>query len=308
MFNPTDVIEVLANNVRKTKNPFGLSSEKLKAWCKELDLKKEGEYLLFTGFMYQMIPYIENTTKQMEKYEDTKATDYSKFMKYIPSSLVGIGIDLMVSKKQKNEGIEILKDICKLLDISEVDYFYDPGLDFYSGILLYDLGDVENFKRHAEWVSKKLTEKNIKKIITVDPHTTYALKVLYPKYVGVLFEVKPYLELINIEGKSNKKVIVHDPCFYGRYLQISHIPREVLKRAGIKVEDVRFSSNFTHCCGGPAESISPKVSKKIRERRLAQLEGDYTIVTMCPICFSNLRKGSKFVEDIATILCKEAKN
>ncbi len=305
MFNPVDIIDVLASNVRKTKNPFGLSRTKINTWHKGFYVKEEGEFLLFTGLMYQMIPYIDATTQQMEKYEDTKASNYSKVMKYIPSFFAGMGLEFMVTKKQKDEPANILRNICKLLTNSNVDFFYNPDLDYYSGILLYDLGDKENFIKHANFVVQKLLDNNIKKIITVDPHTTYALKVLFPKYVGCVFEVKSYLEMINLESDSHKKVIIHDPCFYGRYLKISDVPRRVLKRAGIKVEEIPQNGMFTHCCGGPAESLSPKLSKKIREKRMAQLEGDYTIVTMCPICFTNLRRETADIDDIANILCKE---
>ena len=68
-----------------------------------------------------------------------------------------------------------------------MDFFYHPEMDFYSGILLYDLGDQEGFAAHARFVARTLKLHGVKKIITVDPHTTYALKELYPKYTGESF-------------------------------------------------------------------------------------------------------------------------
>jgi Fe-S oxidoreductase len=65
-----------------------------------------------------------------------------------------------------------------------VDFFYDPRLDDYSGVLLYDLGDQDSFVQHAKYVAAKLKQNGIRKLITVDPHTTYALKILFPKYTG----------------------------------------------------------------------------------------------------------------------------
>ena len=83
-----------------------------------------------------------------------------------------------------------------------MNLYYRPKLDYYSGILLYDLGDNEGFIEHAKFVANKLKKNGIKKIVTVDPHTTYALKVLYPKYTGMEFEVKTYFELIDFEARD----------------------------------------------------------------------------------------------------------
>ncbi len=137
----------------------------------------------------------------------------------------------------------------------------------YSGILLYDLGDLRYFKEHAKYVAKVLKENKVTKIITVDPHTTYALKVLYPKYIHISFDVVTYLELLNLEGDVSKKVTLHDPCFYGRYLEISDCPRRLLKGIGVEVMDLQRNGKFTHCCGGPAESLSPKLADEIRKKK-----------------------------------------
>ena len=83
-----------------------------------------------------------------------------------------------------------------------MDFFYRPDMDFYSGILLYDLGDQEGFEEHARFVAKTLKLHGVDKIITVDPHTTYALKELYPKYTGVSFEVQPYFTLLRPDEAS----------------------------------------------------------------------------------------------------------
>ena len=100
--------------------------------------------------------------------------------------------------------------------------------------MLYDLGDQEGFIQHAEFVAAKLKRTGVKQLITVDPHTTYALKVLYPKYTGQSFDVKTYFELVNFNTKNgDRRVTLHDPCFYGRYLELSDVPTKVLANLGI---------------------------------------------------------------------------
>ena len=71
MFDPRDIIENIADNVRKTRNPFGLSRKRINTWWKGLEIPDNGDALLFTGLMYQLVPYIKAATGYLEKYEDT---------------------------------------------------------------------------------------------------------------------------------------------------------------------------------------------------------------------------------------------
>jgi Fe-S oxidoreductase len=149
-----------------------------------------------------------------------------------------------------------------------------------------------------------LKSAGVKKLITVDPHTTYAVKVLFPKYTGISFEVKTYFELVNFQsGNGAKRVTLHDPCFYGRYLELSDVPERVLADLNVETVPVTNGGKFTNCCGGPAESISPKLSTEVGDRRLEELNltGE-RIVAMCPICLGNLRKSGAAVEDLSTVI------
>ncbi|MCF6188534.1 MAG: hypothetical protein L3J49_13815 [Desulfobulbaceae bacterium] len=49
MFSPQTIVEILADNVRKTRNPFGLNKSRLTSWSKNSTVSQEGETLLFTG-------------------------------------------------------------------------------------------------------------------------------------------------------------------------------------------------------------------------------------------------------------------
>jgi Fe-S oxidoreductase len=180
-------------------------------------------------------------------------------------------------------------------------------MDFYSGILLYDLGDQEGFVEHARFVARTLKLHGVTKVITVDPHTTFALKELYPKYTGESFEVTPYFNLLHLNevsgGNGRPKVVIHDPCFYGRYLELSEGPRRVLRSLGLEYVEVRNCGEFTSCCGGPAESVSPALNREILGRRAAELQASGApVVTCCPICLANLLKAGLPVEDLASLV------
>ncbi|MBW2594283.1 MAG: (Fe-S)-binding protein, partial [Deltaproteobacteria bacterium] len=235
MYNPKDIINTVAGNVRKTRSPFGIPKFMGNRWWKGADVKREGDALLFTGLMYQLVPYIEKSTSYLQRFEDTNWADYLQYARFFPKYLSGIGLALMTPGKGKREADTTLKNVVKILNKSNVDFKYRPELDNYSGILLYDLGDQTSFVEHAKFVAEKLQRAGIRKIITVDPHTTYALKVLYPKYTGINFEVKTYFELAKLSGGNGKqRVTLHDPCFYGRYLSLSDVPRQVLANVNIE--------------------------------------------------------------------------
>jgi Fe-S oxidoreductase len=254
--------------------------------------------------MYQFVPYIEKATHYLERFEDTRLAGLVRYGKYQPKRLSGIGLAGITPRKEKWASNVILRDVANLLTRSGVSFYYKPRLDEYSGILLYDLGDQAGFEAHAGFVAGKLKKAGVHKIITVDPHTTYALKVLYPKYTGEHFEVKAYFELLDLRSRNGaRQVTLHDPCFYGRYLELSDAPRKALEQLNVQCVEARNSRTFTSCCGGPAESISPGLAKAVMAERVKELsQTGAPIVAMCPICLGNLRKSGAQVQDLSAVM------
>lgn len=292
MIDPRYVTELLANTIKKYRNP--LPKDTINVWWKGF-VREEGEWLFFTGMLYQITPYIDLTVKFLEKLEESRLQKFIRLSKYLPLGLIRF--------RPRAETDDILRSVYFLLEKAEIDVYYKPELDYYSGILLYDLGDDDTFEEHANFVVDMLENAEVENVVTVDPHTTYALKVLYPRYTGKRFKIKSYIELL--EGKfsweSGEIVRVHDPCYYGRYLEISDVLRNLLDDLGVIYEDVRNSKKYTACCGGPIEAVSPLISKEIAKLRLEEL-GRGRVITACPICMANLRRVGGNVEDLATLL------
>lgn len=307
MYHPRPIIDLIAENVRATRNPFGAFQFAVNRWWKDMELPREGDTLLATGLMVQSVPFIQKITHHLERLEDTRWASYVGYGAWIPKKLVQLGSLFMVTPKDRAPYDRILKDVVALLRHSGIRFAYRPDLDFYSGVLLYDLGDHDAFVAHARYVGKRLQEAGVRTLITVDPHTSYAFGVLYPKYADISFNVRPYFELVRLSApKNGHRVTLHDPCFFGRYLKLSHVPRRLLGEAGVTVCEVQQSGTFTHCCGGPAESVSPKMSRKIIQRRLNQLrQTGAQILAMCPICLANLQKESAEVQDLASFLVRD---
>lgn len=309
MFNPQDIIDLLAANVRRTRNPFGVPASRFNTWWREASgfTRRPGDALLFTGLMYQAIPYINAAAGYLERLEGSRGAGYLRLGRFLPAALLGRGLELLTSGGEKKKFNAILHAICRVLQKSGVGFFYHPEMDFYSGILLYDLGDQEGFVTHARFVARTLKLHGVQKIVTVDPHTTYALKELYPKYTGASFEVTPYFTLLKTNGArpgdGRPPVAIHDPCFYGRYLELSQGPRQVLRSLGQEYVEVRNCGEFTSCCGGPAESVSPALNREILGRRAAELRAAQApVVTFCPICLASLLKAGLPAEDLASVV------
>ncbi|RLE41632.1 (Fe-S)-binding protein, partial [Candidatus Woesearchaeota archaeon] len=228
MHDPKPIIELIVDNLRKTKNPLGLSNNKVNTWWKDVGIKREGKTILFTGLLYQMVPYIENLTLQLEKYETSTLKKYIGAARYIPKFMFRMLYGKPISEKVRIRFDNIIKNIAKMLMKTGVDFCYKPEVDGYSGILLYDLGDIDEFVKYVKHIVDTLRRHDVKTIITIDPHTTYALKVLVPEYLNEDFDVRTYFEVLKEQGvkaESSLKVTIHDPCFYGRYLKLSDVVR-----------------------------------------------------------------------------------
>ncbi len=234
---------------------------------------------------------------------------FMKMARKIPKRLLKSLYGKPASPEMRDRFNNIVASIAKLLSKAGVNYYYKPSIDYYTGILLYDLGDEDGFQEYARRLAKILRENRVEKIITIDPHTTYAFSKLYPEYAGFEVEVKTYIEALlesNVELKCrfSEKVTVHDPCLYGRYLRVGGRSRELLSRAKAEVIEVENNLELTRCCGGPLESLYPSYAKEIAKRRVDELRrtGASRIIAMCPICLANLARGGAEPIDLAEFI------
>ena len=140
----------------------------------------------------------------------------------------------------------------------------------------------------------------MRRVITVDPHTTNMLRDVYPKFIqGFNLDVKNYMEVLaekepEVLRPRKRELVIHDSCVYARYERMIDQPRRLLARAGATVKDPELAGRSTHCCGGPIESLFPTKAHEIAADRIGQLgRSGEEIVTMCPICLVNLRKAGR---------------
>ena len=307
------VLGILSDNLTKRGSVIPLSKNAIAGWAKGLDIPTGGETVLYTGLMYQLIPAIDALASQMAMFENsaiTKLFGLGRFAnKFINLSFF---MALAASKEMKQENNQVLRNIAGLLKKAGVEFGYLYGQELYSGALVYDGGMDESFAAHAQRVFDVFRKNGVRRVITVDPHTTNILRDVYPKFItGFDIEVHSYLEVLaeknlTVMQEQNEALVIHDSCVYARYEGIIEQPRILLTTAGVTVKEPELSGKSTHCCGGPIESLFPGKSHEIAESRVNQLEEQgKNIVTMCPICQVSLRKaakGSCQIHDISEVL------
>lgn len=296
-----DVLGFLSDNLRKRRSVMPLSTRRATRWAAGLNLPVGGETVLYTGQMYQIIPTLMTVEEAMAGFEDhglgkffpvgrliNKVVNLSWFMPRARSS-------------EQNRYDAYLRNIVRVLraaGVTELGYLY--GAELYTGALVRDLGLDDVFEQHAKRVSRVLEQHGVKRVITVDPHTTDMLRNVYPRIVpGYNLDVKSYLEVLRERDvaprhRLDSEVVVHDSCVYARCLDVLEEPRRLLERAGALIREPAYSGKTTFCCGGPAESLFPDKAREVAGERMKQLTAQgRDVVTMCPICLLNLEKAAR---------------
>ncbi len=310
------LLEFLRDSTLRVGLPVPLPMEEIYSWALPLRLPRMGSVILYTGALYQLMPYIESLTRYLSALEGSRVSDTLLRLARILIATPKLTRTLLAPEPARVERARrILTNISRLLSSSGVAHAYPYEDDLYSGVLLYDLGLDDAFAEVAGRVYRKLKEHGASTVITVDPHTTNILRNVYPSYVdGFDLEVVNYLEVLSRAAEESRirlrglvsEAVIHDPCFYARYLHIIDEPRKILERSGVKVLEPRRSREATYCCGGPVESVAPRLASKIAETRLKELaEKSKNVVVLCPICYTNLSRANKLglrILDIAEVV------
>ena len=307
------ILNTLIRNIMNIGSPIKASNMYLHGWAYKYNLPKKHYRILYAGLLYQLTPYIAYITNLIASLEE-KPSIFLKLGSFLSRFIDLSSITSKVSKDYLKFSHEVLDSIVRLLKQSDIDFGYLYDDELYSGVLLYDLGLDDLLYEYASRVYNIFKEHNVSEIITIDPHTTYLLREIYPKYIDSFdIEVTNYLELLYNSGfksekhdGSNLEVVIQDPCIYARYLKIIDQPRSLLESIGYKIVESSRCREYTRCCGGPIESISPRISHEVSIMRLRELASESNnIVSLCPICYLNLSKNAFNdikISDIAILL------
>jgi Fe-S oxidoreductase len=290
-----DVIGILADNLRLRKSVLPISSRNATRWARGLDLPRGGQTVLYTGMMYQLIPYIEGLVKVEKRLGDSPLAKFTALGRKMNRVVNVSAFMARPSAQLKAVYNQVPINVAHLLKQAGVEFGYLYKDDLYSGALAHDLGADEAVAEHARRVYEVLKKHGVKTVITIDPHTTNMLRSVYPKVIpGYDIQVKAYLEVLAekdlvVRNALRGEVTVHDPCVFARYENIVDEPRKLLAATGMTINEPENSGRMTWCCGGPVESLYPEKALANAAKRAEQLKAAAPeVVTMCPMCFVNL--------------------
>ena len=312
----------MKDSVFEFNNPLGISEDRSK-WAEGLFFDQEAGALFFAGCGYQTMKYtteLMNAAKGMQKIGlGLDATlGIAKFFKKSHIDVSGITAKVLCYGKDDPYS-EILINGVQVLQKLGVKINYLGKGEPCCGSPLYYAGFVHDYKKNARSIYDTLQSCNARKIIGMIPACTYSLKRSLSDFDGGHdYEVVHFTQVVgerlaagDVKMKLPQKVRLtyHDPCQMSRYLKIIEEPRRILHN----IEGVEFveakaghTGKWSTCCGGGGglEVISPELSEKLAADRVGQLldTGASAIVTSCPFCIMQLKKGLKKLGAEAQIL------
>ncbi len=312
-FPTKDILGILVDNLRKRRSVLPLSRRKAIRWADGLEIPEGGGTVIYTGLMYQLMSSVVALEKMTMRFEDTWIRHFSRLGRMVNRAVDVSSVMTVRDYDGRRYFDSLLRNIVCLLRKTHLEFGYLYDNELYTGALIHDQGVCDAFEEHACKVYRLLKENRVRRVITVDPHTTDMLRTVYPRIIDDYdIEVTNYLELLARMApepvrKLDRDVVIHDSCVYARYESIIEEPRLLLGKAGLDIREHEYTKKMTYCCGGPIESLFPKKSRAIADNRVDQLKDrSRNIVTMCPICLINLRHAALgtdvSVEDISQYL------
>lgn len=299
-----DIAEMIVSVTMKKMNPLGLRKECAR-WADGLTFHPDSTVLLYTGNMYQLMPYSTALGRVESFVGESTFISAARFIRRYPdmAKLTSILKDSSI----ESDVNMFLRSIYKLLRMAGISFQYLGEEEPYPGTFIYDLGYIDEFSIYAEKVTDIFRRKKVREIVTIDPHTYDLLKNQYPEYVSEFdFDVRYYAEYLGSLRFKNMddEITFHEPCHFALRDVDDFDLVKIIASVG-KLRLPERSGKRVMCCGGPAELLFPEISKGVSEERFRQLKstGAERIITACPVCFSNLKK-DQTVEDLSSFLLR----
>ncbi|MHA1376807.1 MAG: (Fe-S)-binding protein [Candidatus Helarchaeota archaeon] len=169
------------------------------------------------------------------------------------------------------------------------------------------MGDVQDAKKNAEELVKRIKETGAKKVIFSCAGCFNTFKNDYKELgINLPFKIEhisktfnSFLKKLEIKNKFQKKVTYHDPCHLGRHAGDYKNPRKVIQKVGAELVEMERAKKEAWCCGAGSGGTClinyPDINEEIRSKRIIEAKetGTKTLVTACPMCLKNLRDAAQ---------------
>jgi len=300
----------IADSITSKHNILGAPKASRAKWAKDLNLPKETTTIFFAGCGYQYTRELESLMSLIQKTDKgvigaEMPMRIAAFQKKLGVDLAGIYLKTLA--KGAGTDAQPLSAAVKVLSNLGVEGGYLADDEPCCGGLLHYSGLQAEFAQNAQETYKRLKSFGVKRIISIVPSCTHAIRNLIPDYVeGYNLEVKHFSEVVleNIQSRELRfprevKVTYHDPCQLSRYLGLIEEPRQILRAIkGIELVETDWTKGeWATCCGGGGgfEVVFPELSQILAVNRARELveTGAQIIVTQCPGCIMQLKGGLK---------------
>ena len=167
--------------------------------------------------------------------------------------------------------------------------------------VLWGKGDIETFKKFAEYNTQLYREAGVKTVIVGCAEGYRTWKFDYPKIIedfdfkvlhfSEFFLKEKILENVRFPHNSEIKVTYHDSCRMGRIGgKLYDPPRELIKQIpGVELIEMENIKDDANCCGVSAFANCNEFTHFLRENRINEAintTADYLIVP-CPKCLTH---------------------
>ncbi|RNB83639.1 (Fe-S)-binding protein [Brevibacillus nitrificans] len=208
-----------------------------------------------------------------------------------------------------NRSQKIAQAFAKIMNVAGVKFAILGNEERNSGDTARRMGNEFLFQQLCQENIATFQAHDVKKIVTICPHTYNTFKNEYPEF-GLEAEVYHHTELIwklIQEGRIvptnevKEAVAYHDSCYIGRYNDIYDIPRQILASVpGVSILEMKRSRQDAMCCGagGGMMWMEETQGKRVNVERTEQALqlGPTTIGSNCPYCLTMLGDGIKAKE------------
>lgn len=206
---------------------------------------------------------------------------------------------------------KITRAFVKILHQAKVDFAVLGTEESSTGDAAKRAGNEFLFQMQAVTNIEVLNAYEVKTIVTCDPHSFNTLKNEYPR-LGGKYEVyhhTQYIKKLIAEGRlsvndtvlKNKRVTFHDPCYLGRANDEYESPRDIIKRLGVNLTEMKRSKSTALCCGAGGAQMFKEPEKGDMDINVLRTEDALEtkpeiIATGCPYCNTMMTDGVKFKE------------
>ncbi|PQJ23092.1 (Fe-S)-binding protein [Tenacibaculum sp. SG-28] len=215
---------------------------------------------------------------------------------------------------------KISKAFVKILHKANVDFAVLGTEESSTGDAAKRAGNEFLFQMQAMTNIEVLNAYEVKTIVTCDPHSYNTLKNEYPGLGGVykVYHHTQYISKLIQEKRldiddsilKNKRLTYHDPCYLGRANDVYETPRDLIRRLGVKMTEMKRNKTTALCCGAGGAQMFKEPEKGNKDINILRTEDaletkPQIIATGCPYCNTMMTDGVKFKEQEDQIVVKD---